>query len=266
MVPQPRIAVRRGVGVLGDRYAAQAGYWKDTRVSREITLVEGEVVDELRRKGIELAPGELRRNVTTLGIRLNALLDSAFWIGDVLCRATELCEPCRHLEELTGKSLLRALVHRGGIRAQLLTDGIVRVADQVEQAEVLPGVGVLVRRGDHVLLGRRLSGHGLGTWSFPGGKPKQGESPVQCGLRELREETGLQAGAARLIGQSLDGFPESHLVYRTTFIEVADIHGEPTVLEPEKAAEWQWWPWSRLPFPLFTPVASLAASRHQLPS
>jgi 8-oxo-dGTP diphosphatase len=66
-----------------------------------------------------------------------------------------------------------------------------------------------------------------------------------------------------LIGQSLDGFPESHLVFRTSFIEVADTHGEPAVLEPGKAAEWQWWPWSKLPSPLFAPVASLAESGYQ---
>jgi mutator protein MutT len=253
-------AVRRGLGLLGDRYAAGAGYWRDGCVRRDLTLVEGEVVDELRSAGIDVAPGELRRNITTRGIPLNDLVGSAFWVGDVLCRATELCEPCRHLEELTGKQLLRPLVHRGGLRAQLLTDGTLHVRDSVDRAEVLTGVGVLVRRGEQVLLGRRLSAHGAGTWSFPGGKPKPGESPLQCGLRELREETGVEARGGRLVGESLDGFPESHLVFRTNFVEVARIWGEPEVLEPDKAAEWRWWPWSQLPSPLFAPVASLAAS------
>jgi ADP-ribose pyrophosphatase YjhB (NUDIX family) len=263
MVSHSSAAARRGIGLLGDRYAEGGGYWRDQRVSRHLTLIEGEVVDELRRTGVELAPGELRRNLTTRRIRLNDLVGSTFWVGDVLCRATELCEPCRHLEELTGKRLLRQLVHRGGIRAQLMTDGTLRVGDSIECADVLAGVGVVVRRGEKVLLGRRLSAHGAGTWSFPGGKPKPHESPLECGLRELREETGLEAHAGRLVGESLDGFPESHLVFRTNFVEVADIDGEPAVLEPDKAAEWRWWPWAQLPAPLFAPVASLAAAGYR---
>jgi mutator protein MutT len=256
-------AAARGTGLVGDRYATGAGYWRDARVSRDLTLVEAEVVDELRDSGLELATGELRRNITTRGVRLNDLVGNAFWLGDVLCLATELCEPCRHLEELIGRPLLRQLVHRGGIRAQLLTDGMLRVGDALERAEVLTGVGVLVRRGEHVLLGRRLSAHGAGTWSFPGGKPNPGESPLQCGLRELREETGVQAHAARLVGESLDGFPDSRLVFRTNFVEVAESQGEPEVLEPEKAAEWSWWRWSHLPSPLFEPVASFARSGYK---
>jgi hypothetical protein len=139
-VSRGTIVARRAVELLGDRYAAGPGYWRDTRVSRDLTLVESEVVDDLRLRGIERTAGALRRNITTRGIRLNDLLDNVFWVGDVLCRAPELCEP-RHLEELTEKRLLRTLVHRGGIRAQLLTDGILRVGDSVERTEVLPGVG-----------------------------------------------------------------------------------------------------------------------------
>ena len=98
-----------GAGVRGDRYAGGIGFWRDDRVSRDLTLVEAEVVDEL-----ELVPGETRRNVTTRGVALNGLVGRTFWIGDVLARGSSLCEPCRHLEEVTVKRLLRALVHRGG--------------------------------------------------------------------------------------------------------------------------------------------------------
>src|SRR5215475_14194044 len=71
-----------GVGLKGDRYADGAGYRRDGRVSRDVTLVEGEVVDELA----VVAPGELRRNVTTRGVRLNDLVGSTFWVGETLCR------------------------------------------------------------------------------------------------------------------------------------------------------------------------------------
>jgi ADP-ribose pyrophosphatase YjhB (NUDIX family) len=252
---------RPGVGLLGDRYAAGAGYWRDDRVSRDLTLVEAETIERLLDQGIPLEPGALRRNVTTRGVRLNDLMASLFWAGDVLCRGAELCEPCRHLEELTGKPLLRPLVHQGGLRANLLSGGTIRVGDTVEEAHELPGVGVLVVRDGNVLLGRRLSPHGYGTWSCPGGKPRAGEATVDCALRELAEETGLEARSARVVFEVVDGFPESRLVYRTRFVQVDDVVGRPSACEPDKTEGWQWHPWSSLPAPLFSPVASLAAAR-----
>jgi ADP-ribose pyrophosphatase YjhB (NUDIX family) len=256
-------SVRAGIGFVGDRYAAGAGYWRDNRVSRDVTLIEGEIVDGLVKNGLVLEPGELRRNLTTRGISLNDLLGRVFWVGDVLCRGTELCEPCRHLEELTHKQLLRPLLHRGGLRAQLLLDGTIRVGDSIKPVEELDGVGVLVRRDDRVLLGRRVSPHGFGTWSFPGGKALYGESFVDCALRELREETGLEGGRGRVIAETVDGFPESRLVFRTRFVEVDDAVGEPELREPEKASEWRWWSWPQLPKPLFAPVASLLTTPYE---
>ena len=78
-----------------------------------------------------LAPGETRRNVTTRGVRLNELVGRRFRIGgDVLCEGTRLCEPCAHLEVVTGKGgLCRLLAGRGGLRARLLTGGVIRTGD-----------------------------------------------------------------------------------------------------------------------------------------
>src|SRR5262249_45475485 len=149
--------------------------------------------------GVELEPGETRRTVTTRGIELDSLLGRMFWLGDLLCRGTGRCEPCKHLEELTGKSLLRQLAHRGGLRAQALGTATIRRGDQVTAVEEQEGVGVVVLRDSRVLLGRRLSPHGYGTWSFPGGKPLPGESAHECALRELSEETGIEAGVTELV-------------------------------------------------------------------
>jgi 8-oxo-dGTP diphosphatase len=250
-----RVRVEAGGGVPGDRYAAGAGFWQDARVSRDLTLIEAEAVEPLG-----LAPGEARRTVTTRGVDLNGLVGRTFWAGGALVRGTGLCEPCRHLEELVGRPLLRALVHRGGLRADVLGSGTIAVGDAVEAAEEQDGVGVLVVRDGRVLLGRRLGAHGRGTWSFPGGKPLAGESPVACGLRELREETGLAAMGARPVGETLDGFPESRLVYRTRFVLAAGVRGEPRASEPDRTAAWRWFDWGGLPEPLFRPVESLVAS------
>jgi len=264
MTARARVQVAAGLGVAGDRYAARAGFWQDDRVSRDLTLIQDEVIEELASAGLVLAPGEHRRTLTTRGVGLNDLVGKLFWVGDVLARGTRLCEPCRHLEELTGRQLLRALLHRGGLRADAVSSGPVAIGDPVEQAEEQPGVGAIVVREGGVLLGRRSSPHGKGTWSFPGGKPLAGESAVDCALRELEEETGLRGRRGRLVGETLDGFPESRLVFRTRFVLVDDAPGEPRACEPEKTATWNWFQWGELPEPLFRPVSSLMAQGLEL--
>ena len=124
-----------GVGLEGDRYAYGRGHYQDFRVSRDLTLVESEAIGELARKhGIELASGGTRRNLTTRGIGLNDLLDRAFWVGEVLCQGTHLCEPCQYLADLTRMPLLGPLVHRGGLRAAILRGGVIHIDDPLHPA------------------------------------------------------------------------------------------------------------------------------------
>lgn len=251
----------KGMGLACDRYWARAGFWTDDRVSRELTLVQGETIDWLgRRLGQTLNPGETRRNVTTRGVELNDLVNKTFWVGDALVRGTGLCEPCRHLVEVTGKSLLRPLVHRGGLRADLLSSGSIRAGDPLEVVELQDGVGVVVTRGERVLVGKRTVAHGFGTWAFPGGRPLPGESVEECAIRELSEETGLLGIAPHVVAATVDGFSESRVAFQTTFVAVPVVHGEPEALEPHKTREWSWRRWDSLPDPLFGPVASLVAS------
>jgi ADP-ribose pyrophosphatase YjhB (NUDIX family) len=251
-------------GLEGDRYRHGIGYFRDSRVSRDLTLIEAEVIDDLaRRSGVVLEPGETRRNVTTRGVSLDELVGRSFWLGDVLCRGTSLCEPCRHLEELTGRSLLRPMIHRGGLRAEILIGGTIHVNDEVEPVDELIGVGVVVGRGRKVLLGRRLAAHGFGMWSTPGGAPLAGETVQDCALRELREETGLRGDRPRVIAETVDGFAESRLVYRSFFVEMGNAAGEPVAGEPEKTQRWCWYDWDELPRPLFTPVSSLVATGYR---
>src|SRR5207302_15076 len=68
-----------------------------------------------------------RRNVLTRGIDVNALVGRTFRIGDVLCEGRRLCEPCAHLERLSGPGVLRPLIHRGGLRVDIRTDGEIRL-------------------------------------------------------------------------------------------------------------------------------------------
>ena len=118
-----------GVGLAGDRNHREGG----DSPGRDLTLIEAEEIEALARNhGIELAPGETRRNITTRGIRLNDLVGKEFWIGEVLARAVKINEPCQYLQDLIGKPILKPLAHRAGIRADLLTDGRISVGDRVE--------------------------------------------------------------------------------------------------------------------------------------
>jgi MOSC domain-containing protein YiiM len=124
-----------GVGLEGDRYATGLGHYADDRVSRDLTLIEAEVIEGLAREaGIELAAGETRRNLTTRGVELNDLVGRRFWVGEVLCEGTRLCEPCQYLTDLTCKPLLRSLVHRGGLRADIVRGGVIARGDRIRVA------------------------------------------------------------------------------------------------------------------------------------
>lgn len=121
-----------GVGLEGDRYALKQGTFFKPEPACELTLIEAEAIEALRRDyNIELAPGEARRNIVTRGVGLNHLVGKEFRVGTVLVRGIRLCEPCEHLEKLSGKQLIKGLRHRGGLRAQILTEGIIHVGDAV---------------------------------------------------------------------------------------------------------------------------------------
>jgi len=123
-----------GKGLEGDRYFNGAGtYSNSPGPDREVTLIEIEAVEAVRRDyGVPLEPHETRRNIVTKGVPLNHLVGKTFKVGGVLLKGLRLCEPCRHFEKLAGKpGALKALVHRGGLRAQILTEGVIRVGDEI---------------------------------------------------------------------------------------------------------------------------------------
>jgi MOSC domain-containing protein YiiM len=121
-----------GAGLLGDRYALKLGTFYKPEPDYELTLIEAEAVEALRRDyQVELAAGDARRNIVTRNVPLNHLVGREFAIGDVRIRGIRLCEPCDHLQKVTGKAVIKGLLHRGGLRAQILTTGTIRVGDAV---------------------------------------------------------------------------------------------------------------------------------------
>jgi MOSC domain-containing protein YiiM len=122
-----------GRGLLGDRYERGAGTFS-SKGGRgyDLTLVEAEALEELSARGVELAPVKARRNLVVRGIALDDLIGQRFRVGEVECFGQRRCEPCSHLERLTRPGVLRGLVHRGGLRADVRSAGEIRVGDRVE--------------------------------------------------------------------------------------------------------------------------------------
>jgi hypothetical protein len=126
---------RAGRGLEGDRYFEGRGTFSNAYArGHDLTLIEAEALDGLKLPSGRLASVEARRNVVTRGIDLNALVGKRFVIGEVECVGQRLCEPCAHLERLTEPGTLRGLIHRGGLRADVLTDGTLRVGDEIRVA------------------------------------------------------------------------------------------------------------------------------------
>jgi MOSC domain-containing protein YiiM len=122
-----------GRGIEGDRYYTRTGTFSDkSGDGREVTLIEIEAVEAAKRDyGIEIRPGQSRRNIVTRGVPLNHLVGREFDVGKVKLKGIRLCEPCEHLEGLTKHGIRAALIHRGGLRANILSEGTIKVGDSI---------------------------------------------------------------------------------------------------------------------------------------
>ena len=111
-----------GKGLEGDRHFFAAG----APPGNAITLIEAEVLED-----VGLSGAQSRRQVVTRGVRLNDLVGKRFFVGEIECQGVELCEPCLHLQSLTRPGILRDLLHRGGLNADIVSSGTISVGDTV---------------------------------------------------------------------------------------------------------------------------------------
>jgi hypothetical protein len=120
-------------GIDGDRYQDQAGTFSTNprRVGQDITFIEAEALAELKAGGVSIAPEQARRNVVTEGVDLDGLIGKRFRVGEVVCFGQRRCEPCAHLERLTEPGTMRGLVHRGGLRADIVEAGTITLGDSI---------------------------------------------------------------------------------------------------------------------------------------
>ncbi len=130
--PVSEIRAIPGRGLEGDRYFKAQGGPLDP--DRQVTLVEIEAIEALQsEQGIALKPGDVRRNLVTRGVPLNHLVGKDFTVGGVTLHGVRLCEPCSYLAEKTQADVEAGLAHRGGLRAAILTEGILRVGDSISE-------------------------------------------------------------------------------------------------------------------------------------
>ncbi len=124
-----------GAGLAGDRYAEAAGTYSGRRLGdaqRAVTLIEREAIVEARSEaGVILDEDETRRNLVTVGVPLNHLIDREFLVGAVRLRGVDLSEPCAYLERETREGVRAALIHRGGLRAEIVAGGPICLGDLV---------------------------------------------------------------------------------------------------------------------------------------
>ena len=144
MEKQTEVEAVAGQGLRGDRYFSEIetgtfvewGPDEERHDGYDLTLIEQEAVTAIEREaGIELAPGEHRRNIETSDVALNHLVGQRFRVGNAICRGDQLCEPCNHLQRITQDGVLQALTHRGGLRVDILEDGMIRAGDGIEPLE-----------------------------------------------------------------------------------------------------------------------------------
>lgn len=127
IVARDEVRAVAGQGLEGDRYFNPDG-WDEA--NKEVTLVEIEAVEGANREyELDIEPQDMRRQIVTRGVALNHLVDKEFRIGDVRLRGIKIANPCSHLQKLTGKKVLKTMMHRGGLRAQILESGTIKLGD-----------------------------------------------------------------------------------------------------------------------------------------
>ena len=124
----------------------------------------------------------------------------------------------------------------------------------IDQNRPYIGVGVMVWKGEYLLLGKRINTNSEDSWQFPGGHLEFGETVSSCAMREVAEEVGIDITQIKHLGYTNDVFTTSGRHYVTLFVSARYAGGEVTVMEPDKCEVWDWFKCDELPQPLFLPI------------
>jgi MOSC domain-containing protein YiiM len=133
LAPSTELRAIEGVGLDGDRYATEVGKYSEREgAHRQVTFIEREVIAAVNGEaGVELAEHETRRNLVTEGVPLDHLIGETFRVGEVVFRGIKSCPPCAYLEQLTRPGVRAALENRGGLHAEVVRGGTLRIGDEI---------------------------------------------------------------------------------------------------------------------------------------
>lgn len=130
----PEITAHAGRGLEGDRYASGEGKFKKLEPKRQSTFIEAEAIEAVARDyGIDIDYKDPRRNIVTRGVALNHLVGKTFTVGEATFRGIKLAEPCDYMQKLAGKPVKDPLKHRGGLRAEIVESGTIKVGDHLSE-------------------------------------------------------------------------------------------------------------------------------------
>ncbi len=121
-----------GCGIRGDRYCEGTGFWTRYGDVCQVTLIEGEHLDEIEAQGLAIKSGQHRRNIVTRGVTLADLRGKRFRVGEVVLEYDRSRPPCKHVQDLSERGMTRALRNRGGICARVVRAGPIRPGDTIE--------------------------------------------------------------------------------------------------------------------------------------
>ena len=129
LVSRDEVKAVAGKGLEGDRYFNADG-WDEAK--KELTLVEIEAVEAASREyELDIRPEDMRRQIVTKGVALNHLVGKEFHVGEVHLKGVKIANPCSHLQKVTGKKVLKPMMHRGGLKAKILATGTIKVGDPI---------------------------------------------------------------------------------------------------------------------------------------
>ena len=138
MKPLSQAILEAGRGLVGDRYYSGAGTFSEKlkdKPDSQLTLIESEEVARFASAAaLSIGAGDLRRNIVTRGVRLNDLVGKRFRVGGAVLEGIRLCEPCSYLAGRVVPQVLPGLVHRAGLRAQIIQGAVVRPGDPIDLA------------------------------------------------------------------------------------------------------------------------------------
>ena len=121
--------LKRNKGIINDRY-----YENFKKKYEQVTLIESEKISYFNNNiKSKFNYKDFRRNIVTVGIDLNKMINKKIQINNVVLKIHQLCQPCRYLQnKLSVDNLVKLLINKGGVRAEIVQSGVISTFDEIK--------------------------------------------------------------------------------------------------------------------------------------